>query len=78
LSYYRIFYIVYISELVLDKKFYCYSEARGGWKNLRNEELSNIYLSPNVIRINKLMGWKEIVARVGGEGNCIQSFGRTL
>jgi hypothetical protein len=29
-------------------------EVVGGWKRLRNEELHNLYTSPNIIRVMKL------------------------
>jgi hypothetical protein len=29
-------------------------EATGGWRELRNEELHNLYSSPNIIRMIKL------------------------
>jgi hypothetical protein len=41
----------------------------GGFRKLHNEELHNVYSSPNIIRIMKLrrMGWAEHVARMVGE-----------
>jgi hypothetical protein len=27
-------------------------EVRGGWKQVHNEELHNLYSSPNIIRMN--------------------------
>jgi hypothetical protein len=37
------------------------------WKRLHNEELRNLYASPNVIRVNKSrrMTWAEHVADIG-------------
>jgi hypothetical protein len=35
-------------------------EVMGGWRRLRNEELHNFYVSPNVIRVIKsrrINGW---------------------
>jgi len=29
-------------------------EMTGGWRKLHNEELHNLYSSPNIIRVNKL------------------------
>jgi hypothetical protein len=43
-------------------------EVVGGWRRLHNEELRNLYASPNDIRVIKLrrMRWTEHVARMGG------------
>jgi hypothetical protein len=42
-------------------------EVVGGWRRLRNEELHNLYASPNVIRVIKLMmtRWAGHVVRMG-------------
>jgi hypothetical protein len=42
-------------------------EVAGGWRRLRNEELHNMYASPNVIRVIKSWGmrWAGYVARMG-------------
>ena len=38
----------------------------GEWRKLRNEELNNLYCSPNVVRVIKLrMRWAVRVARIG-------------
>jgi hypothetical protein len=39
----------------------------GGWENLHNEELHNLYSQSNIIRVMKSrgMGWVEHVARMG-------------
>jgi hypothetical protein len=42
-------------------------EVAGGWRRLHNEELRNLYVSPNVIRVIKLrsmMGWVGHVVRI--------------
>jgi hypothetical protein len=31
-----------------------WDEVTGGWRKLNNEELRNLYSSPNIIRMNKL------------------------
>jgi hypothetical protein len=46
-------------------------EVTGGWRKLHNEELHNLYSSPNVIRMTKSrrMRWAEHVARMGEKRN---------
>jgi hypothetical protein len=41
-------------------------EAVGGWRRLHNEELHNLYTSPNTVRVIKSKGvrWAENVARM--------------
>jgi hypothetical protein len=43
----------------------------GDWRKLHNEELHNLYSSPNIIRMIKSMGmrWAGHVARMGKERN---------
>jgi hypothetical protein len=43
----------------------------GGWKNLHNEELHNLYSSPSIIRIMKSrrIRWAGHVARMGEKRN---------
>jgi hypothetical protein len=43
----------------------------GGWRKLQNEELHNMYSSPNIIRIikSRRMRWAGHVARMGEERN---------
>jgi hypothetical protein len=45
-------------------------EETGGWKELHNEELHNLYSSPSIIRIikSKRMRWEWHVARMGDIG----------
>jgi hypothetical protein len=42
-------------------------EVTGGWKKLHNEELHNLYSSPNIIRMikSRRMRWTGHVARMG-------------
>jgi len=46
-------------------------------EKLYNEELHNLYVSPNVIRVMKLrMRWAGQVARMGEMRNAYKNFGR--
>jgi len=48
-------------------------EVTGEWRELHNEELNDLYCSPNVIRVTKSrrMGWAGNVTRIGeGKGVC--------
>jgi hypothetical protein len=42
-------------------------EATGEWRRLHNKELTDLYSSPNIIRVMKSrrMGWAEHVTRMG-------------
>ena len=42
-------------------------EVRWAWWRLRNEELNDLYTSPNIIRVinSRRMGWAGHVARIG-------------
>jgi hypothetical protein len=45
-------------------------EVTGDWRTLHNEELHNLYFSPNIIRMikSKRMRWIGHVARMGRRG----------
>jgi hypothetical protein len=46
------------------------------WRKLYNEELNDLYLSPNIIWVIKSrIRWAGYGARMGGEERCIQRFG---
>jgi hypothetical protein len=46
-------------------------EVTGGWRKLHNEELHNLYSSPNIIRMikSRRMRWAGHVARMGENRN---------
>jgi hypothetical protein len=48
----------------------------GSWRKRHNEELHNLYCSPNIIRVikSRRMRWAGHVARVGEEG-CLNDIG---
>jgi hypothetical protein len=54
------------------KRFYIFGpkreEVAGGWKTLHNEELHNLYASPNNIGVikSRRIRWAEHIARMGG------------
>jgi len=44
-------------------------EVTGEWRRLHNEDLNDLYSSPNIVRVikSRRMGWAEHVARMGKE-----------
>jgi len=51
-------------------------EVTKEWRKLHNEELNDLYSSPNIVRVlkSRRMRWVGHVARMGGEERCIQDF----
>jgi hypothetical protein len=51
-------------------------EVTGEWRKLHNEELHNLYSSPNIIRqiTSRRMRWAGHVARMGEEMNVCRGF----
>jgi hypothetical protein len=50
-------------------------EATGEWRRLHNEELNDLYYSPNIVRVikSRRTRWVGHVARVDEEMGCIGS-----
>ena len=51
-------------------------EVTGEWRKLHNEELNDLYCSPNIIRVMKSrkIRWAVHVARMGGRGEVYTGF----
>ena len=52
-------------------------EVTDEWRKLHNEELNDLYSSPNIVQVIKtrIMRWAGNVERMG-EKRCLQGFGR--
>jgi hypothetical protein len=52
-------------------------EVAGGWRRLHNEELHNLYASPNIIRVikSRKMRWVGRVIRMGNMRNAYRILG---
>ena len=51
-------------------------EVTGEWRRLYNEELNDLYSSPNIVRVikSRRMRWAGHVTRMGEERGCIESW----
>jgi len=51
-------------------------EVTGEWRRLHNEELNDLYSSPNIVRVikSRIIRWAGHVARMGEERVCIGSW----
>ena len=48
-------------------------EVKGEWRRLHNEELHDLYSSPNIVRVikSRRLRWAGHVARMGEEKGCV-------
>ena len=53
------------------------NEVTGEWRRLHNEELNDLYSSPNIVRVKKSrrMRWAGHVARMGEERGAYRGLG---
>jgi hypothetical protein len=52
-------------------------EEDRSWRKLHNDELHNLYSSPNIVRVIKVrrLRWVRHLARMGKGERCLQGFG---
>ena len=68
----RVFENMVLSRIFGTRK----DEVTGEWRRLHNEELNDLYSSPNIVRVTKSrrMRWDGHVARMGEERGLIWSW----
>ena len=64
-----LFYVKFLYPCILLR-----DEVTGEWKRLHNEELNDLYCSPNIVRVIKYRRMR--LARMGEERGCIGSWWR--
>jgi hypothetical protein len=62
-------------NMVLMRIFGIKEEGAGGWRRLYNEELHNLYISPNIVRVMKSREMGRAGSLHGRDEKCIQYFG---
>jgi hypothetical protein len=59
-----------MTDRIIKPNTYGYCSNGGEWRKLHNEELHNLYSSPNIIRVikSRRMRWAGHVAQIGRRG----------
>ena len=69
----RVFEIGVLREIFGPKR----EEVTGEWRELHNESITDLYCSPNIVRVikSRRMKWAGTCSTYGGEERFIQGFG---